>query len=300
MPLTQRLVARNWNLAISGLALTASSVANRVAVSTPLRTGLSVVVIGLLLGGWWCWLSGRPSDGSVPFPGTFPHVATARGCGGLPRGKPPGKATVGSCDPRRSRERSHRPCPSSTPPTLSPRCRADEPRRSRRGRRDGALRARLRAVRPGDRRRQWPRAAIRLAGWSGSWLIYGGSAHLAVLRSLDAGLLVAVVTGLLINARLLVYSASLARRWHDQPRWFRVVARRAHHRPDVGGSRAPRRRRCIRRRPATVLPGAGVVLGVGWSTLIAVGCGRRRAPRCRRPRGGRAAVPGRPGRSGVA
>src|SRR6266536_2866529 len=49
VPLTQRLVARNWNLAMSVSPFTASSVANRVAVSTPLRTGLSVVVMDLLL-----------------------------------------------------------------------------------------------------------------------------------------------------------------------------------------------------------------------------------------------------------
>ena len=45
MPLIQRLVARNWNLAISGLDFTASRVAKSVAVSTPLRIGVSVVVM---------------------------------------------------------------------------------------------------------------------------------------------------------------------------------------------------------------------------------------------------------------
>src|SRR5215472_4106946 len=49
VPLTHVFVARNWNLAMSGSPFTASSVANRVAVSTPLRIGLSVVVITLLL-----------------------------------------------------------------------------------------------------------------------------------------------------------------------------------------------------------------------------------------------------------
>src|SRR5262245_6939937 len=46
VPLTHRLVARNWNLAMSGLPLTASRVAKSVAVSTPLRTGFSMIVIG--------------------------------------------------------------------------------------------------------------------------------------------------------------------------------------------------------------------------------------------------------------
>ena len=45
MPLIQRLVARNWNFAISGLDFTASRVAKSVAVSTPLRIGVSVVVM---------------------------------------------------------------------------------------------------------------------------------------------------------------------------------------------------------------------------------------------------------------
>jgi hypothetical protein len=36
VPLTHRLVARNWNLASSGVALTTPSVAKSVGVSTPL------------------------------------------------------------------------------------------------------------------------------------------------------------------------------------------------------------------------------------------------------------------------
>ena len=64
-----------------------------------------------------------------------------------------------------------------------------------------------------------------LAGWAGSWLIFGGSAHLATIRTLDdAGAGIAILTGLLINSRLVVYSASLARRWPEQPMWFRVAA----------------------------------------------------------------------------
>ena len=45
VPVTQVLLARNWNLAISCCPFTASRVANSVAVSTPLRRGLSVVVV---------------------------------------------------------------------------------------------------------------------------------------------------------------------------------------------------------------------------------------------------------------
>ena len=112
-----------------------------------------------------------------------------------------------------------------------------------------------------------------LAGWAGSWLIFGGSAHLAAIRTLDqAGAAAAIFTGLLINARLVVYSTSLARRWGPQPRWFRIAAAGSDHRPNVGSCRAP---------PATVAPireqqrrfflAAGLTLGAVWSGAIAVG-----------------------------
>src|SRR4051794_37451151 len=49
VPLSHWLLARNWNWAASGAALTASRVANRAAVSTPLRVEVSVVVMSGLL-----------------------------------------------------------------------------------------------------------------------------------------------------------------------------------------------------------------------------------------------------------
>src|SRR5215510_2578007 len=52
VPVSHWLLARNWKAAASGAALTASRVAKRVAVSTPLRVdGVTVVVMVLLL--WW-------------------------------------------------------------------------------------------------------------------------------------------------------------------------------------------------------------------------------------------------------
>ena len=112
----------------------------------------------------------------------------------------------------------------------------------------------------------------RLAGWAGSWLIYGGSAHLATLRTLDdAGPVIAILTGLLINARLVIYSASLARRWPAQPRWFRVAAagliidptwalaeRHGEHCTDLAAQRR-------------YFVAAGLTLGAGWSATIAIG-----------------------------
>jgi hypothetical protein len=52
-----------------------------------------------------------------------------------------------------------------------------------------------------------------VAGWAGSWLIYGGSAHLIAVQLLDtSGALLALATALFVSSRLLVYSASLGRR----------------------------------------------------------------------------------------
>jgi len=111
-----------------------------------------------------------------------------------------------------------------------------------------------------------------LAGWSGSLLILGGSAHLATIRTLDeTGAVAAVLTGLLVNARLLVYSASLARRWTGQPRWFRFAAAgliidptwvAAERHADRCDDAADRRRYFL---------AAGLTLAAGWSTAIAAG-----------------------------
>jgi branched chain amino acid efflux pump len=111
-----------------------------------------------------------------------------------------------------------------------------------------------------------------IAGWAGSWLIYGGSAHLAAVHGLlDGAPLLAVIAGLLVNARLLVYSASMAARWREQPRWFRAVApallidptwalaeRHAHHHPSPSAQRR-------------FYLTAGLTLGVAWSAMIATG-----------------------------
>jgi predicted branched-subunit amino acid permease len=111
-----------------------------------------------------------------------------------------------------------------------------------------------------------------LAGWAGSWLIYGGSAHLAALRTLHgAGPWAAILTGLVIHTRLLVYSAGLARTWRHQPRWFRVAAAGmvidptfalAERHAGVVADPARQRRYFF---------GAALTLGLGWSSAMAVG-----------------------------
>jgi predicted branched-subunit amino acid permease len=111
-----------------------------------------------------------------------------------------------------------------------------------------------------------------LAGWSGSWLIYGGSAHLATLRTMDeAGPVVAVLTALLVNARLLVYSAGLAQTWRDQPRWFKVAAAGLIIDPTFAlaqGHAAGEPDPTAQRRYFVV---AGLTLGTVWSAAVAAG-----------------------------
>ena len=68
-------------------------------------------------------------------------------------------------------------------------------------------------------------ASDHAAGIAGSWVIYGGSAQLATVRTLESGgALMAILAALLIQTRLLVYSASISQHWLEQPRWFRIAA----------------------------------------------------------------------------
>ena len=112
-----------------------------------------------------------------------------------------------------------------------------------------------------------------VAGWAGIWPIFGGSAHLSVLRAVDegAGALLAIAIGLLVHARLALYSASLAPKWHDQPTWFRLVAAAilidptwalADARASRPGSAADYRRYYL---------AAALTLGIGWTLMVTVG-----------------------------
>jgi 4-azaleucine resistance transporter AzlC len=61
------------------------------------------------------------------------------------------------------------------------------------------------------------------AGWSGSWLIFGGAAQLTLVSLLGSGAaaIAAVTAALVVNARHLMYSAALAPTFQRQPTWFR-------------------------------------------------------------------------------
>jgi predicted branched-subunit amino acid permease len=60
----------------------------------------------------------------------------------------------------------------------------------------------------------------------GAFTVFGGSAQLTTLSllHLGSGVVASVVSGAVVNARLLLYGASLEPRFRDQPLWFRVLA----------------------------------------------------------------------------
>ncbi|HSE09277.1 MAG TPA: AzlC family ABC transporter permease [Nocardioidaceae bacterium] len=110
-----------------------------------------------------------------------------------------------------------------------------------------------------------------MAAWLSTWTIYGGAAHLAVLDVLqrDAGVVGAVLVGLLINARMIAYSVSLAPHWRDATTRSRVAAAAmltdatwamAHNTP----AETPRARRHF-------YFGAGLMLWFGWPLLVSLG-----------------------------
>jgi predicted branched-subunit amino acid permease len=115
-------------------------------------------------------------------------------------------------------------------------------------------------------------SADPIAGWAGSWLIYGGSAHLAALRGLaDGSALLAVLTGLLVNARLLLYGASMAPRWRDQPGWFRAVAPALLIDPTWALAGQPAEQPMAAAAQRRFYLAAGLTLGAGWSAAMAAG-----------------------------
>jgi branched chain amino acid efflux pump len=109
------------------------------------------------------------------------------------------------------------------------------------------------------------------AGVLGAPLVYGGSAQLTATTMFGqgAGLLAVVGAAVTVNARLLLYSASLAPRFIAQPKWFRFAAAHfiidqtylaAQRRPGHAGSQF---------RTYWLWLGFGVL--VVWSAAVAVG-----------------------------
>ncbi len=114
------------------------------------------------------------------------------------------------------------------------------------------------------------------AGWAGTWLIYSGSAHLAVLGSLSQGqgLLAVVATGLLVNTRLLAFSAALAPELRDEHwRWRAAVAALLVD-PLWALVQGRPRKHAMR----AYYLGAGLVLWCGWGAAVTAGLLLGRSP----------------------
>lgn len=64
-----------------------------------------------------------------------------------------------------------------------------------------------------------------LAGWLTGPVIYGGSAQVAAIGMLDAGAApyAVIITALVINLRLVLYSAAMAPHWSGTPWWWKLL-----------------------------------------------------------------------------
>ena len=111
-----------------------------------------------------------------------------------------------------------------------------------------------------------------LAGWLTGPLIYAGSAQLATIGMLSAGAapMAVVAVALVINVRLIFYSATMARHWRGTPWWWRLAAGYLLVDPSVAVGLDGYRRLGRDRGHAHYLGGA-VLLWVFW--LAAIGAG---------------------------
>jgi predicted branched-subunit amino acid permease len=114
------------------------------------------------------------------------------------------------------------------------------------------------------------------AAWSSSWLIFAGAAQLVAVQLLDsgAGALVVIATALVVNARHLLYSASMAPHttgWPSKNRWLApyfladpvyALAAGRFEQTDVGGTAAAR---------AGYYLGVGITCWAGWQFLTGIG-----------------------------
>jgi predicted branched-subunit amino acid permease len=110
-------------------------------------------------------------------------------------------------------------------------------------------------------------------GWATGLGIYAGSAQLVAIELLDGGAapVVVVLTVLVINARLLLYSASIGPHWRGAGRWYRVLAAYLLIDPSyaVGMDRYGDRSQGSGAHAHYL--GAGITLWVAWQLAIVAG-----------------------------
>jgi predicted branched-subunit amino acid permease len=106
-----------------------------------------------------------------------------------------------------------------------------------------------------------------------TWTIYGASAHLAFMQLTDAGASTAlvIVTCVLINARLIVYSASMSAHWRAETLGFKAVASAAIVDPSFALADARYRRPGPATDKRSFYIGAASTLWFGWTVLVVAG-----------------------------
>jgi len=111
-----------------------------------------------------------------------------------------------------------------------------------------------------------------MAGWLTGPLIYAGSSQVATIGMLDAGAapVIVVASALIINIRLIFYSATMARYWRGTPWWWRLAAAYLIVDPSVAVGLDGYQRLSRDRAHAHYFGGA-VLLWVCW--LAAIGAG---------------------------
>lgn len=112
-----------------------------------------------------------------------------------------------------------------------------------------------------------------LAGWLTGPLIYAGSSQVATIEMLDAGAapVVVVVAALVINVRLILYSATMAPHWRGTPWWWRLVAAYLLIDPSFAVGLDGYGRPIDRGRAHAHYLGGAVVLWVSWLAAIGIG-----------------------------
>lgn len=110
------------------------------------------------------------------------------------------------------------------------------------------------------------------AGWASGWIMFAGSSQLVAIQLLGEGasLVVIVASIAMINARHVVYSASVSQRLDDPPTWFRVIG--SYLLIDqvfaIEEQEAPE---LDTRERMWLMLGAGVTFWIVWNVMVAIG-----------------------------
>ena len=110
-------------------------------------------------------------------------------------------------------------------------------------------------------------------GWLTGPLVYAGSAQVATIGLLGSGAasVTVIVTALVINVRLILYSAAIAKHWQGTPLWWRLVAGYLLVDPSFVVGMDRYEQPGDRRQAHAHYLGAAVVLWAVWLAAIALG-----------------------------